>query len=70
MHAVLAISAQHLIREKPSATLAAEMHNHWSAAIQLFSKALDQSNFFPLLDTLLLLVSFGVRISYMLTVRI
>ena len=60
LHAILAVSTQHLAKKSNSVLLTAEMHNHWSTAVRLFSDALCRSNSLALLDTLLVLVNFEV----------
>ncbi|RFU35463.1 hypothetical protein B7463_g881, partial [Scytalidium lignicola] len=57
LHAILAISSHHLAKKNECAALTVDMHNHWSAAVQLFSKSLGQCSP-PLLDTILILVNF------------
>lgn len=60
LHAVMALSSQHLSRKKGCPVLAEEMHSHWSSAIQMFREALGNSNQHALLDTLLILVNIEV----------
>ena len=62
LHAVMALSSQHLAKINRSSIMATEMHTHQSTAIQLFSKALNSPNSEPLLDTLLLLIIFEAGI--------
>jgi hypothetical protein len=54
----MALSAQHLAKMDRCAVMAAEMHNHRSAALQLFRDALNSPSFQPILDTLLILINF------------
>jgi len=60
LHAMLAISSQHLAKKNNSVVLATEMWNHHATALRLFSEALDHVSASKLLDTLLLLVNFEV----------
>jgi hypothetical protein len=60
LHAILAISSQHLAKKKNSVVLAAEMQNHQAIALRLFAEALSHTPASTLLDTLLLLVNFEV----------
>jgi Fungal specific transcription factor domain len=58
LHAVMALSSQHLAKIGRDASMATEMHSHQSTAMQLFSTALNNPNSEPVLDTLLLLIIF------------
>ncbi|KAJ6442489.1 sugar transporter [Purpureocillium lavendulum] len=58
LHAVMAVSTQHLAKQNHCTTTLASMHNHWSTALHLFSQSLYSSQVVPLLDALLILVSF------------
>jgi len=60
LHAVMAVSTQHLAKKNDCAVLLAEMHQHWSTALHLFSQSLNNPEVVPLLDTLLVLVSLEV----------
>ncbi|KAF2812325.1 uncharacterized protein BDZ99DRAFT_383101, partial [Mytilinidion resinicola] len=62
LHAILALSSQHLAKKNDCIDLMTEMHNHRSSAIQLFSEALGntQSNSLPLLDTVLVLINLEI----------
>lgn len=60
LHAVVAISAQHLSKKEQTADLKVKMHEHWSAAIQLFRRDLNRGNFGTLIDTLLILINLEV----------
>jgi hypothetical protein len=65
LHAILAISSQHLAKQKNSPALAVEMQNHQAIALRLFGQALNHTPASILLDTLLLLVNFEVRLPHL-----
>ncbi|KAK3641926.1 hypothetical protein LTR56_011027 [Elasticomyces elasticus] len=58
LHAVLAISAQHLAKKHCITQLLGEAQNHQALAVHHFRKALDHTPASRLLDTLLILVNF------------
>lgn len=60
LHAILALSMQHLAKKSQDEALAQEMQVHRSAATHLFSEALSKSDALVLLDTLLILVNLDV----------
>lgn len=60
LHAMLAISSQHLAKKNNSMVLATEMRNHQATALRLFAQALSDTPAVQLLDALLLLVNFEV----------
>ncbi len=60
LHAILALSMQHLAKKSHDETLAAEMQVHRSTATHLYSEALSKSAALALLDTLLILVNVDV----------
>jgi hypothetical protein len=60
LHAVLALASQHLAKLNSSIVMSNEMNTHWSTAMQLFSSALGNPKYRPILDTLLILVHFEV----------
>jgi Fungal specific transcription factor domain len=62
LHAVLALSMQHLAKKNQDETLAQEMQVHRSTATHLYSEALSKSDALVLLDTLLILVNLDVSI--------
>jgi hypothetical protein len=53
LHAVLALASQHLAKQNNCAMMATQMHDHWSTAMKLFSSALNQPDYRPILDTFL-----------------
>ncbi|KAK4893763.1 hypothetical protein LTR27_008011 [Elasticomyces elasticus] len=58
LHAVLAISAQHLAKKHCITQLLGEAQNHQALAVHHFRKALDHTPASRLLDTLLILINF------------
>ncbi|KAK3046696.1 hypothetical protein LTR09_011843 [Extremus antarcticus] len=58
LHAVMALSAQHLAKKNNDRSLALETQKHQATAIHLFSQALEYAPASRLLDTLLILVNF------------
>ncbi|KAK5707126.1 hypothetical protein LTR17_020998 [Elasticomyces elasticus] len=58
LHAVLAISAQHLAKKHCITQLLGEAQNHQALAVNHFRKALDHTPASRLLDTLLILINF------------
>jgi hypothetical protein len=62
LHAVLALSLQHLAKQSQDETLTKEMQVHRSTATHLYSEALSKSDALVLLDTLLILVNLDVSI--------
>ncbi|KAI1623349.1 fungal-specific transcription factor domain-containing protein [Exophiala viscosa] len=60
LHAIMAISSQHLAKKSNCSALASQTEIHRSTAVQMFTEALCQSNdiTFALLDTLIILVNF------------
>lgn len=63
LHATLALSFQHLAKQRNSSDLEEKTHHHRSAAIQEFSQALVASRGSSLLDTLLNLVNLEVSLN-------
>lgn len=61
LHSVLALSFQHLAKQRNSPELVEETDRHRSMAVQLYSQALSHCSPNLLLDTLLLLFNFEVR---------
>lgn len=61
LHAILAVSSQHLAKKYNDPSLTIEMYNHRSVAIQAFSEALYRSNVRYLLDTIMVLVNLEVN---------
>ena len=62
LHAIMAVSSQHLAKKTNRAELILRVHNHRSTAMHLFTRALCQSDPCTLLDALLILVSLDVSI--------
>ena len=62
LHAILALSMQHLAKKSQDEALAQEMQVHRSAATHLYSEALSKSDALVLLDTLLILVNLDVSV--------
>ena len=62
LHAVLALSLQHMAKQSQDETLTQEMQVHRSTATHLYSEALSKSDALVLLDTLLILVNLDVSI--------
>ena len=60
LHAVMALTSHHLARQNSSEVITAKMHEHWSTSMQLFSAALMTSSALPLLDTIMVLMSYHV----------
>jgi hypothetical protein len=60
LHAILAISMQHLAKKGHDETLTVEMFSHRSMATDLYSKALSKADPLTLLDTLLIFVYLDV----------
>jgi hypothetical protein len=60
LHAILAVSAQHLAKKSKNSTLTTEMLTHRSIATHLYSEALVKSSAVTLLDTLLVLLNLDV----------
>lgn len=61
LHGVLAISSRHLAKRDNSIVLEEQAHNHWSTSLQLLGTATySNSDFLPLLDTVLVLANFEV----------
>ncbi|KAK5122250.1 hypothetical protein LTR85_004160 [Meristemomyces frigidus] len=58
LHAVLAVSAQHLAKKHCNTSLLAEAQGHQALAVRHFREALDHTPAPRLLDTLLILVNF------------
>jgi len=63
LHAILALSMQHLAKQSQDKTLSLEMELHRSTATHLYSEALSKSDGLVLLDTLLILVNLDVSIA-------
>ncbi|KAF2115738.1 fungal-specific transcription factor domain-containing protein [Lophiotrema nucula] len=57
LHAILAVSSQHLAKKNHNSSLNIEMHRHSSTALKLFSKALIYSDIVSLLETILVIVN-------------
>lgn len=62
LHAVLALSMQHLAKKSLNKALTQEMQVHRSTATHLYSEALSKSDALALLDTLLILVNLDVSV--------
>jgi hypothetical protein len=61
LHAVMALASQHLSKQDGCTVMSTQVHNHWSTAVTLFSSALSQSEYRPILDTVLVLIIFEVN---------
>lgn len=57
LHAILALSSQHLAKKNNDPSLVIEMYKHRSTALHLFSESLNYSSIVPLLDTILIMVN-------------
>ncbi len=62
LHAIMAVSSQHLAKKTNRVELSLHLHSHRSKAMHLFTQALCQSDPCTLLDALLILVSLDVSI--------
>ena len=60
LHAIMAVSSQHLAKKTNRPELNLQVHNHRSTAMHSFIQALSQSDPWTLLDALLILVSLDV----------
>ena len=60
LHAIMAITSQHIAKRDASDLMTAKMHEHWSTSMQLFSDALPTSSALPLLDTIMVLITYQV----------
>lgn len=58
LHAVLAISFQHLAKKTKTPTFEVGMRHHQALALRLFSEALSDKPSLQLLDTIMLLINF------------
>ena len=62
LHAIMAVSSQHLAKKNNRADLGLQVHYYRSTAMYLFTQALCQSDPGTLLDALLILVSLDVSL--------
>lgn len=60
LHAIMAVTSQHISKRNSDELMSTKMHDHWSAAIQMLSAALEQSRPGPLLDTIMVLMTYHV----------
>ena len=60
IHAIMAVSSQHLAKKTNRVELSLQVQNHRSTAMYLFTRALCQSDPSTLLDALLILVTLDV----------
>ena len=67
LHAIMALSMQHLAKKSRDEALLTEMLAHRSTATQLYSEALSESNTLSLLDTLLIMLNLDVSTDSLMT---
>lgn len=60
LHAIMAVSSQHLAKQTNRADLSLQVQNHRSTALHSFAQALCHTDPCLLLDTLLILISLDV----------
>ena len=60
LHAILALTSQHLAKRDDKADLAVQSKDHWSTAVKLYSTAVTKEGHPGVVDTLVSLMHYGV----------